>query len=136
MDGTNIQPEVSESDRVLVVDHISFDAELAQVLLENVFPRVEIEACAERAVSRIRSSADGQDYGAILINLRVPDLGGIQATQQIREAGFTGPIFGIHSRLSRCTREQWIAAGCNACLEKPLDLDQLLSVLVPFLYVR
>ena len=65
----------------------------------------------------------------ILMDLAMPDLDGVEATRQIRErqAFSRTPIFAITAYGTYDVKQDALAAGCNEVLNKPLDLETLLT---------
>jgi CheY-like chemotaxis protein/HPt (histidine-containing phosphotransfer) domain-containing protein len=89
---------------------------------------VEDGAAAVNACAR-------QEFGLVLMDLQMPRMDGIQATQEIRRqerAGRHVPILALTAKsasdeLARCT-----AAGMNGLLTKPLDIARLRQTLDRF----
>jgi CheY-like chemotaxis protein len=59
----------------------------------------------------------------IVMDINLPGIDGIEATQRIRASaiGSTIPIIAITSYAMRGDREKILAAGCNGYFEKPFD---------------
>jgi CheY-like chemotaxis protein len=76
-----------------------------------------------------------QEFGLVLMDLQMPYMDGLRATQEIRKQERPGhhvPILALTARsasdeLARCT-----AAGMNGLLTKPLDISRLRQVLDRF----
>jgi CheY-like chemotaxis protein len=76
-----------------------------------------------------------QEFGLVLMDLQMPRMDGLQATQEIRKQERPGrqvPILALTARsasdeLARCT-----AAGMNGLLTKPLDISRLRQALDRF----
>ncbi|PLX91568.1 MAG: hypothetical protein C0621_10925 [Desulfuromonas sp.] len=73
-----------------------------------------------------------QKFDLILMDINMPVMDGIEATQQIRlgEAGIRAqktPIYAISSEF--CRKEEALACGMNGFLDKPLDPLQLTHLL-------
>lgn len=89
---------------------------------------VEDGAAAVNACAR-------QEFGLVLMDLQMPRMDGIQATQEIRRQERPGrhvPILALTAKsasdeLARCT-----AAGMNGLLTKPLDIARLRQTLDRF----
>jgi CheY-like chemotaxis protein len=82
------------------------------------------------ALSALRS---GHPFDLILMDLEMPILDGYQATRQVREGGHTGPILALTAHSADETRLDCLRLGCDDCLCKPFDLDQLRNVIRKFL---
>lgn len=73
---------------------------------------------------------------AILMDLKLPDMDGLEATSQIRQADEikNTPIFFLSGCAEPIFRQAALAAGANEYLTKPLDFDRLRAALEK--YVR
>jgi DNA-binding response OmpR family regulator len=66
---------------------------------------------------------------AIIMDLRLPGLDGIEAIQAIREFDATVPIFAVTAYTDSYRREAAINAGANLYQAKPIDFTILLDQL-------
>lgn len=91
-----------------------------------------------RAGATICAAADGLDaveavgraaFDAILMDVRMPRLDGIEATRRLRASGHTMPIIAVTADAVPEQRVECMSAGCNGYLSKPLDLQQLVALL-------
>ncbi len=91
-----------------------------------------------RAGAVVSEAVDGQDaidavqggaFDAILMDVRMPRLDGIEATRRLRASGQTMPIIALTADAVPEQQAECLAAGCNGYLAKPLDLDQLVTLL-------
>ena len=70
--------------------------------------------------SFIRESPD-----LILMDIRMPVMDGIQATEKIRTISLTVPIIAVTAYAFYTEQQQAIEAGCNAVISKPYSLERL-----------
>ena len=72
----------------------------------------------------------------ILMDLSLPKLDGLAATRQIRghQASAKIPIVAVSAHDSPQSRDEALAAGCNEYVTKPIDFEQLNSVLTRLLH--
>ena len=70
--------------------------------------------------SFIRESPD-----LILMDIRMPVMVGIQATEKIRTISLTVPIIAVTAYAFYTEQQQAIQAGCNAVISKPYSLERL-----------
>lgn len=113
------------SRAVLVVDDDVGTVEtLADILAAKAY-RVTAAYSGEEAVARARAAR----YDAILMDIRMPGLDGVEALREIRrEAPGTRVI--MMTAFTRSERvEAAKAATAVAVLPKPLDVDRLLGLL-------
>lgn len=70
--------------------------------------------------SFIRESPD-----LILMDIRMPVMDGIQATEKIRTISLTVPIIAVTAYAFYTEQQQAIQVGCNAVISKPYSLERL-----------
>lgn len=68
---------------------------------------------------------------AILMDIQMPEMDGLEAIQHLRkmEATATTPIIAVTALVMPGDRERCIAAGANHYLSKPVSLRDILSLL-------
>jgi CheY-like chemotaxis protein len=110
---------------VLIIE----DDESQQVLYrvgKNIFGMIPyiVTSCSEgmRAAERV-------DFDLVLVDLRLPQLDGMECTKKIREVekrrGIRTPIIAITADAMPGVREKCIEAGMDDYLSKPFSLHQL-----------
>ncbi|WP_324288538.1 response regulator [Pedobacter sp. SL55] len=72
----------------------------------------------------------------VLMDMMMPELDGYETTKQIREmpAYKNLPILAVTAKAMMGDREKCIAAGASDYISKPVDIDQLISLLRVWLY--
>jgi signal transduction histidine kinase/CheY-like chemotaxis protein len=113
---------------LLVVDDVAANRAMMRALLTSdghlvITAENGVEAVALVAVDR---------FDAVLMDVRMPVMDGIEATRRIRkllgEAGVT-PIIAISADVMPETTRTCLAAGMNAMLAKPIERDALVATL-------
>jgi CheY-like chemotaxis protein len=97
-------------------------------LLECIGCSVDLAADGERAVEL----ASTREYGAILMDCRMPVMNGFEATKRIRSMEGPHrrtPIIALTASAMDDERLRCIAAGMDAILEKPVMGDALANAL-------
>jgi CheY-like chemotaxis protein len=114
---------------VLLVDDNDANRRVIRLMLEELGLRVDDAGSGSEAVAR----AGRRAYDVILMDVRMPDLDGLEATRRIRAAHAAGrpaPIIlaltanAIQGEADRCR-----VAGMNGYLAKPLRLETLATAL-------
>jgi two-component system sensor histidine kinase/response regulator len=95
---------------------------------------VSIAGDGKEAVEMV--SADAHD--AVLMDIQMPEMGGFEATQEIRkDRRFKDlPIIAMTAHAMAGDREKSLEAGMNDHVTKPIDPDELLSALVRWIKPR
>ncbi len=111
--------------RVLLAEDNPINAMLGRALLEREGCAVDRVATGPEAVDAARRQA----YDLILLDLRMPGLGGVEAASRIRAAGVTAPIAALTADVFEETRQACLEAGMDDFLTKPLDPSALRALL-------
>ena len=118
--------------RVLVAEDNELNAEIARTLLESKHFTVETAPNGIKALEKFAKSPVGW-YDAILMDVRMPMMDGLQATVNIRhwnkEDAAAVPIIAMTANAFDEDVEKSRAAGMNAHLSKPIDPDLMYSTL-------
>jgi signal transduction histidine kinase/CheY-like chemotaxis protein len=124
---------VFEGKKVLVVDDdVRNTFALAAVLEEHGMD----VAYAENGLEALRALADHPDVDLVLMDVMMPELDGHEAMRRIRaEERFAKlPIISLTAKAMKGDREKSILAGASDYITKPVDTDQLLSLMRVWLY--
>ena len=119
-------PAIALGVRVLLAEDNPINAMLGRALLEREGCAVDRVQTGRQAVEAAKSGA----YDLILLDLRMPELGGVEAARQIRRHGVTTPIAALTADAFADTRRDCIAAGMDGFLTKPLDPIALRALVV------
>lgn len=84
----------------------------------------------QKALDIVRNN---KNISMILMDVRMPNMDGLEATRQIRSEGYTMPIIAQTANAMSDDRELSSNAGCNDYLPKPIKKDQLYKMLEKYL---
>nr|WP_229481861.1 PAS domain-containing protein [Massilia sp. JS1662] len=119
--------------RVLVVEDNLLNQEVANYVLVHAGASVDFAANGRIAVSMLaeHSANSAAHYDAVLMDLQMPVMDGFEATEAIRAMGLDGlPIIAMTANALDEDRRRALAAGMNDYLAKPIDVDELVNMLV------
>ena len=118
--------------RILVVEDVPENAEIVQDLLELEDVETDLAENGLIALEKFKSSPTGT-YDAILMDLRMPVMDGLEATRRIRALSCPDaaaiPIIALTANAFQSDLDATQAAGMNAHLAKPADADLLYDTL-------
>ena len=120
--------------RVLLVDDVASVRSVNGEHLKRL--GVEVDEAGDGKTGyemALQSQADGRPYGLILMDLIMPVMNGVQATRELRRAGWHGPVVALTAHALEGDRERCLEAGCDDCLGKPVTGKQLELVVRRFL---
>lgn len=117
--------------RILLVEDEPINREIATALLEEV--GLVIDAAEDGNIA-VDMAADN-DYALILMDMQLPTLDGVSATQLIRavSTGQRVPIVAMTANAFAEDRQRCIDAGMNDFISKPVDPEVLFAVVLKWL---
>lgn len=124
----DVPQAVLRGRRVLLAEDNAINQMIAAELLGKVAGmEVTIAEDGEQALKCLRTGV----FDAVLMDIQMPVLDGLQATTLIREdpAYQALPIIAMTAHAMASDKEKCLAAGMSDCVIKPFEPDQLFSVL-------
>ena len=114
--------------RVLIVDDEPVNREVAKMLLEDSGLVIDTAEDGAKAITLVQETA----YAAILMDMQMPKLNGLEATRAIRQIPGYGHISIIAMTANAFAEDKarCFAAGMNDFLIKPFEPDQLFDTLL------
>lgn len=75
--------------------------------------------------------SDNKNIGMVLMDMMMPEMDGYEAIKKMKSDGSLKnvPVIAITAQAMTGDREKCLAAGADGYLAKPVDVDQLLSLL-------
>ncbi len=116
---------ILRNKKILVAEDNPLNQQLAMEFLQRSGAQVDI---AENGRQAISAAIDG-DYDAILMDIHMPQIDGLEATATLRAQGLTLPIIAVSADALTERKTAALAAGCNSYVTKPIDFDTLLAAL-------
>jgi signal transduction histidine kinase/DNA-binding response OmpR family regulator len=119
----------SQTLRILVAEDNAINQRFVESLLRKNGHAVTLVENGHQAVAAVR---DG-DYDVVLMDVQMPDLGGVEATRQIR--ALPPPknqvrVIALTAHAMLGAKEEYLGAGMDDFVSKPIDSALLLANLV------
>ncbi len=119
---TTLDRSPSKSTRkVLVVE----DDEVNQLILSRHVNKTAPDAkvfCAGNGIEALKMSETNQ-FDLILMDMEMPQKGGLETTQILRQSGFNKPIYIVTGNTGSDIVDRCLSAGATGHLAKPLDKE-------------
>ncbi|MEM7025716.1 MAG: response regulator, partial [Pseudomonadota bacterium] len=112
---------------ILLADDHATNQKLGLMILERLGYRADVAGNGEEVLRALEQKA----YDLVLMDIEMPEMDGLQATQEIRRRwGEKGPsIIAMTANAIRGDRDRYLAAGMNDYVSKPVDRLQLFATL-------
>ncbi len=121
------------SKRLLIAEDDELNREIIKTLLEKEKISVELAENGQEAVDMFADSETGY-YDAILMDIRMPVMDGIEAAKKIRsldkEDSVSVPILAMTANAYDEDTRRSVESGMNGHLTKPVDIKKVLKELV------
>lgn len=129
-DQTGEKKNLLAGKRVLLVEDNQLNLEIAQTLLEMNGLLVDTAEDGQAAVEAFRRQEPGT-YFAILMDIRMPIMDGLEATRRIRSLDRADaaviPVLAMTANAFDQDKQKAAEAGMTGYLTKPLDMKELLE---------
>ena len=107
--------------KILIADDEQHVAEGLQMLLADDGYEVDVASDGQTAWEKVQE----EEYGLILADLQMPEMGGLELFSRMREEGVPSEIIIITGKGSVDTAKEAMRNGAYDYLEKPLSMDRL-----------
>ena len=129
-------PDEFRGRRVLLVDDVELNREIAEAILQEAGIQVESASNGEEALHMLTHAAPGY-FDLILMDVMMPVMDGYEATRRIRKlpdpklAGI--PVIAMTANAFEEDRQAALDAGMNEHLAKPFKIETLHDVMRRFI---
>lgn len=133
-DDARLRLASGQAKRLMVVDDQAENRDILQQLLGDAGFSVEAFGDARQALARLHEAP----FDLVLLDIRMPDIDGLEAARQIREAPTLRSLVlvAVTASVLPTFREQALASGFDDFIGKPLHAGELLQMLQRHLGVR
>lgn len=113
---------------ILVAEDNAVNRRLIKKVLESAGHRVAIAENGKEAAH----NAQKETFDLILMDVEMPEIDGVEATQTIRAAETSGlhvPIYALTAHALPSDRDRCLAAGMDGFIQKPIAVDDMLQLI-------
>jgi CheY-like chemotaxis protein len=126
--------DIHRATTILIVDDQDHNREVARQMLLGLSDKIGLAVSGEGAVDAWQEG----DFGLILMDLRMPGIGGLEATRRIRELENQQrrrrtPIIVLSADASEADRRRSLDAGADDHCAKPMRPDELIEKALRYL---
>lgn len=128
IDGKDAPLGERRSLRILLVEDLKMNQELATHMLAAMGHHVEVVGSGHEAVRAVQ----GSDYDVVLMDIQMPGIDGVEATRRIKKIGGPAaatPIIAMTANVLPTQVEGYLEAGMVDHVPKPIDRRRLQDVL-------
>ena len=111
--------------RILITDDSETNRMLMSLLLQDLGYETAEAADGEEALDAF----DPQNYDAILMDIQMPGMSGIEATRELRSRGVNVPIFAISAGTALLDAAESEKGLFDGILSKPIDRELFLTLM-------
>jgi len=116
---------------ILVADDYDLNQQVLQEYLEMSGMTVDLANNGKEVLQRLGENT----YDAILMDVQMPEMSGLEATEHIRkEPRYANlPIIALTGGVTADEQARCVAAGMNSFVTKPIKIKELLAILTEYL---
>ena len=109
---------------------IAEDDEVSQFMLDEEFSTIGKEILtATTGIEAVEACRDNADIDLVLMDIRMPQMDGYEATRQIRQFNKDVVIIAQTAYGLTGDREKALEAGCSDYIAKPIDINELYALI-------
>jgi signal transduction histidine kinase/CheY-like chemotaxis protein len=127
------EPAVAATDGPRLRALIADDSEDIRALLQIFLRRIGMETIVAENGRRALEIALAERPDIVLMDVQMPEMGGVEAVQAMRRAGFTNSVVALTAGSGDDVAHELEAAGFSAVVFKPVTGDELTDAVVRLL---
>ena len=129
----HIDRKPMSNKNILIVDDTETNLYVAKGLLIPYKLKIETAISGKETIEKITG---GNTYDLIFMDHLMPEMDGIETTQQLRKLGYTGAIVALTANAVADMEDKFMENGFDGFISKPVDAQELDNVLNEFVRER
>jgi CheY-like chemotaxis protein len=118
-------PNTLRGKKILLVE----DNEINQFLAVSIMEQWNLDVTiANNGLEAIKAVQD-DTYEVVLMDIQMPEMGGMEATAAIRKMGYAQPIIAMTANAMKEDLDKYLNGGMDDYITKPFERDDLFDVL-------
>ena len=127
----SVREDIKHGIRILLAEDNVVNQKLAMAMLSKAGYQVRVAKNGQEAVELFSQAP--ADFDLILMDVQMPIMDGLKATQEIRNRGFADiPIVAMTANAMKGDREVCLEAGMNDYISKPIKREIVFGVVEQF----
>ncbi|WP_100656443.1 response regulator [Alteromonas flava] len=118
---------------ILVVDDMPEIRRLTGHLLQKMGAKVSFAENGVAALHALQNTQEADPIDAVMMDIHMPVMDGIEATREIRAAHDRRPVIALTAANHKSLADELLAQGFSAVVSKPIDANAMAQTLVEFL---
>ncbi len=126
----------SKDNRILLIEDNKMNQQMINALFQDFGLKIHIANNGRDGIEQVlQSSAENNPFDLILMDMHMPGIDGIYATQQIRMHPECNdiPIIALSAEAFQSQQQEALKVGVSAYLTKPLEIEKLIPLLKKYL---
>lgn len=121
----------AEGKNILVVDDNKLNIKVASRLLTPYGVSIDSVLSGQECIDLVK---EGNEYDLILLDQMMPEMDGIETLTELKKIkGFDTPVIVLTADAIVGKKEEYLKAGFNDYLSKPINVDELNKILKKYL---
>jgi signal transduction histidine kinase/ActR/RegA family two-component response regulator len=108
---------------------VAEDNLMNQLVITGALNRLGYEPIVVENGSQAVEATRKESFDLILMDIQMPEMGGLEATELIRKAGKNSVIIALTANAIEGDKDECLKAGMNDYLSKPIKLEALVAIL-------
>ncbi|MCL2270886.1 MAG: ATP-binding protein [Treponema sp.] len=132
---THVERNLISSGKVLIVDDVEINIFIAKEMMSFYGLEIDSATSGPEAIEKIKNNS----YNIVFMDHMMPVMDGIITTGEIRKLGQEYekiPIIALTANAVSGMKEMFLANGFNGYLSKPIDMQELDSILKEWMPIR